>query len=97
MRPLLIALIALFLSVHSIGHAADSLRDGDIIFQTSKSGQSLNVMGAGMTIDLARKRMGNEKRGQHGVSNRVGLHDLKALLTIVREAKDWMAAHTLKR
>ena len=50
-----------------------------------------------MSIDLARKRMGNEKRGQHGVSNRVGLHDLKALLTIVREAKDWIAAHTLKR
>jgi len=48
-------------------------------------------------MDLLRKRMGNEKRGQHGVSNQVGLNDLKALLTILREAKDWIAAHTLKR
>jgi len=50
-----------------------------------------------MSIDLLRKRMGNEKRGQHGVSNRVGLHDLKALLTIAREAKEWIAAHAVKR
>jgi len=28
-------------------------------------------------MDLLRKRMGNEKRGQHGVSNRVGLNDLR--------------------
>ena len=50
-----------------------------------------------MSIDLLRKRMGNGKRGQHGVSNRVGLHDLKALLTIVREAKEWIAAHAVRR
>lgn len=26
-----------------------------------------------------------------------GLNDLEALVTVAREAKDWMAAHTMKR
>ena len=50
-----------------------------------------------MSIDLLRKRMGNGKRGQHGVSKRVGLNDLRALLTVAREAKEWIAAHAVKR
>lgn len=46
MKASLVALIVILLHACSVGRAAENLRDGDIIFQTSKSGQSLAIQRA---------------------------------------------------
>ena len=46
MRTLLAALAVLLFDGCGVGRAAEGLRDGDIIFQTSKSGQSLAIQRA---------------------------------------------------
>jgi hypothetical protein len=46
MRNPLAALLSPLLLACNVGHAAQALRDGDIIFQTSKSGQSLAIQRA---------------------------------------------------
>jgi hypothetical protein len=46
MRNSLAALLSSLLIACNVGHVAQGLRDGDIIFQTSKSGQSLAIQRA---------------------------------------------------
>jgi len=38
-----------------------------------------------------------DQSGEWRIGTSFGLNDLEALVTVARQAKDWMAAHALKR
>jgi hypothetical protein len=72
--------------------STDTLRCGNI-----KATIWQNAGPNGSYFSATFSRPFKDQSGAWRNSTSFGLHDLEALLTVAREAKEWMAAHVLKR
>ena len=71
---------------------ANTLRCGNI-----KATIWENVSDKGLFFATTFSRPFKDQSGEWGNGTSFSLNDLEALLTVAREAKEWIAAHVMKR
>jgi hypothetical protein len=71
---------------------ANTLRCGNI-----KATIWENASGKGTFFATTFSRLFKDQSGEWRNGTSFGLNDLEALVTVAREAREWMAAHALKR